>query len=355
MTTEQSIPLQTRSLTSLLTEDSPSRERLLGDGIIQRDLIMTYAPTGVGKSMFSLSVALAVAGGGSFLGWQAEKPRKVLLVDAEMDACDLKDRSSTLLAALPDVDPVEAGGNLMWLIQQEQHPDATFPDLTDEEHGHTEIMRLAKQHEAELVILDNLSTMATFEDENAAPAIDPVLALMKRLRQDGRAVLLVHHSRKGNSGEGSYRGSSKLVVPLDGVIALSRPDNTPIGGTAFVLKWEKFRRERTEDVQDREAELTKDDTSDRSQWNWRNTDYNRLQILASLMHSRLYTTQAELIAPLAERLKIKPVSAGTMHALIGQVCAAGLMSDREWAAAKRTARETREEAEVTPTEDESDF
>ena len=37
---------------------------------------MVYADTGVGKSLFALSAALAVAGGGEFLGWKPDERAK---------------------------------------------------------------------------------------------------------------------------------------------------------------------------------------------------------------------------------------------------------------------------------------
>jgi RecA-family ATPase len=59
---------------------------------------MVYADTGVGKSMFALSAALAVAGGGEFLGWKPEeKPDgsgwRVLYVDGEMHVTDIQERA----------------------------------------------------------------------------------------------------------------------------------------------------------------------------------------------------------------------------------------------------------------------
>src|ERR1700730_8853503 len=39
----------------------------------RQESCMVYADTGVGKSLFALSAALAVAGGGEFLGWAPEE------------------------------------------------------------------------------------------------------------------------------------------------------------------------------------------------------------------------------------------------------------------------------------------
>jgi hypothetical protein len=54
--------------------------------IPEKDLVMLYAARGTGKTHVALDIAYAVATGGSFLKWQAPKPRRVLLVDGKMPA-----------------------------------------------------------------------------------------------------------------------------------------------------------------------------------------------------------------------------------------------------------------------------
>ena len=45
---------------------------------------------GVGKTFFALNLAHAIATGGEFLGWKADKPRKVLFLDGEIAASDMQ-------------------------------------------------------------------------------------------------------------------------------------------------------------------------------------------------------------------------------------------------------------------------
>jgi DNA invertase Pin-like site-specific DNA recombinase len=59
---------------------------------------------GVGKSLFALSAALAVAGGGEFLGWTTAKKEggwRVLYIDGEMHIADIQERANLLLDAVP--------------------------------------------------------------------------------------------------------------------------------------------------------------------------------------------------------------------------------------------------------------
>jgi AAA domain len=54
-----------------LSIDLPPRKMLLSPILPERSLAMLYAPRGVGKTMLSLSIGVAVASGGELLRWSA--------------------------------------------------------------------------------------------------------------------------------------------------------------------------------------------------------------------------------------------------------------------------------------------
>ena len=60
----------------LLMYDFPPMETMLTPWLCKQHLSMVHAWRGVGKTHFALGVAYAVAGGGQFLKWKAEKPRR---------------------------------------------------------------------------------------------------------------------------------------------------------------------------------------------------------------------------------------------------------------------------------------
>jgi hypothetical protein len=73
--------------------------------------------------------------------------------------------------------------------------------------------------DAEIIIVDNLSTIARGLRENEADAFGPIQSWLLAQRAAGLSVIIVHHAGKG----GGQRGTSRKEDVLDTVISLSRP------------------------------------------------------------------------------------------------------------------------------------
>jgi KaiC/GvpD/RAD55 family RecA-like ATPase len=216
------------------------RKPIFGDWLLERGLAMLYAPSGIGKSWLSLSIATAIAGGGSLHDWNAPSAERVMLVDGEMDLSDIKDRLGIVFKAVKG-DAQEAASNLNICARKDPHAAREFLDLATD-HGREELLGIVEAWKPKLLVLDNLSTLANVGDENAAQSWDPVLATLQAVQQSGCTVLLVHHARKNANGAGSYRGSQKLSVLLDIIIALrDNPEAGVMSGSAFNLRFEKSR------------------------------------------------------------------------------------------------------------------
>jgi KaiC/GvpD/RAD55 family RecA-like ATPase len=273
---------------------------------------MVYSASGVGKSFFTLSVALAVAGGGEFLGWKADRPRRVLIVDGEMDLRDLKSRVVQLLASIGG-DAQSIARNLTIIAQQGQSLTTEFPDLATDE-GQDTLLEIIEEEEPALVILDNFSTLVEVEDENAAASFNPIMRFMRRLKQDGKSVILVHHSRKDDK---SWRGSQKMSVVFNSIIHLLKPESRPsVGPAEFAVVFEKFRGD-TRGVRDLEVNLGDDGWSHRALMSDEMGDL--LRALRSLEHS----TQASLAASLG----LKPYEVTRLKAA---AIRKGLVTGEEW-------------------------
>ena len=78
--------------TELMVADLPERESLLDPILSSNTLALLYGPRGLGKTFVALGIAWAAASGASFLGWTASRPHRVLYIDGEMAATDMKQR-----------------------------------------------------------------------------------------------------------------------------------------------------------------------------------------------------------------------------------------------------------------------
>ena len=90
--TETFHPRRELLLASWLTRDLPLRDYLLGDVVCSTSRWLIFGDTGIGKTLFALSMAGAMASGGSFLGWEGKRRARVMYLDGEMPAETFKER-----------------------------------------------------------------------------------------------------------------------------------------------------------------------------------------------------------------------------------------------------------------------
>src|SRR4051812_13809146 len=209
------------SAAELLAADIAPRGDLLAPLLASDGAALVYGPAGIGKSFFALSLAWAVAGGGSFLGWQSPRPHRVLYVDGEMGAAALRERLALF-------GPPPAG----LAICPHDLTEGPLLDLSEEEG----LLRLMTAWGMpELGGLDTLSSLAGLAsgDGERWDRMQRFLLHQKRYR---RAMLLVHHANR----EGAMRGTTRREDALDLVLALRRPDDGPPAGNArFEIHVEK--------------------------------------------------------------------------------------------------------------------
>lgn len=231
--------LRTYTTAQVLAKPFPTRETIIGPWLRQEETALIWAATGVGKTMLTLSIGIAVAGGGHLWEWEAPKARKVWLIDGEMHLQDLQERLKMLGAtAVTGHDMDAVGRNLQITARQAQDPDSVFFDITNRDHQDA-ILTKCKRDEIDLLIIDNLSTVADgLEDENEATAFRTISSFMTRMKQAGVATILVHHARKDGQ---EPRGSTALQTTFEVMIGLKRPAVPVHGKASFVTTFGKFR------------------------------------------------------------------------------------------------------------------
>ena len=110
-----------------------------------------------------------------------------------------------------------------------------LPDLSDpnSQQFYADIIA-----DADLLIVDNLSTLCRSLKENEADSWTPVQNWLLAQRRVGKSVLVIHHGGKS----GQQRGTSRKEDVLDTVIALRKPpDYQADQGARFEIHFEKSR------------------------------------------------------------------------------------------------------------------
>jgi putative DNA primase/helicase len=250
----------------------PEREMLLSPILPRQGLTMLHAMRGIGKTFISLSVAYAVASGGKvFDRWEAPRPARVLFLDGEMPARTLQERLAAIIAGsaseVPDNDSLR--------ILTPDMQEGPMPNLATRE-GQEAIAHLLEG--VDLVILDNLATLARHGRANDEESWIPVQSWLLGLRRRGMSAFMIHHQGKG----GDQRGTSAKEDILDTVIRLDRPkDYLAEQGARFEVHLTKARGICGQAAKPFEAQLA---TVDRVlTWTTRNIEDVELEQLRKLL------------------------------------------------------------------------
>ncbi len=206
-------------------------EQVLGPFLPTQGLCMVHAPRGTGKTHVAMGIACAVAAGATFLDrWVAPAPRRVLFIDGEMPAVLLQERFARTIASIG----ASPAPDSFHIVAADLEPDG-LPDLADPQaQGYYESV----VSPADLIIVDNLSTICRSMRENEADTWGPVQSWLLKLRRAGKSVVLIHHSGKS----GGQRGTSRKEDVLNSVIGLKRPPGySAEQGARFEIHYEKAR------------------------------------------------------------------------------------------------------------------
>ncbi len=237
-------PLHVITAADLLTMDLPARQHALAPVLPLPGLVMVYAPRGMGKTYASLSMAIGIAAGGSVMKWRAPVPRRTIYIDGEMPAGAVQERLAQLMKgaeATPEPDYLRF---MCADLMPEGMPNIARPEVQDAIETAT--------GNAEVLILDNLSTLAAGLRENEADDWGGLQRWFMALRRAKKTVVLIHHAGKG----GQQRGTSRREDVLDTVIALRRPpDYEAEQGARFEVHLEKARGVMGADAAPFEAKL----------------------------------------------------------------------------------------------------
>lgn len=223
------------SAADLLAEDLPE-QRWAVPGILPEGATILAGKPKIGKSFLALSLAVAVAQGGSAFGGIAVEPGRVLYLALEDVKRRLQDRIGAMVSDVKGLDRLE--------IQ------TRWPRLSD--FGDLALAYWLKDHpEARLVVVDTLALIRTAR-RGSGPNYEEDYADMVRLKRvaddHGVSMVLVTHQRKQEAEDDvdSVSGSAGLTGAADGFLVLKKT------GERYLLSM------RGRDVEEREIALSKD-------------------------------------------------------------------------------------------------
>jgi putative DNA primase/helicase len=220
------------SASDFLALQLPPRETIVDPWLPKKGLALIYAPRGIGKTLFAMTCAYAIASGADFLGFKTHGiPRKVLYIDGEMPAGAMKERLAAIIAGFEKQPPADSYFRIL-------SADLSKNGLPDLGSSDGQASFDARIQDAEVLLVDNLSTLVRSGRENEAEGWLPMQTWSLGHRRAGRSIIMVHHAGKG----GAQRGTSRREDVLDSVISLRRPSNYNADqGARFEVHFEKAR------------------------------------------------------------------------------------------------------------------
>lgn len=162
-------------------------------GLLQTQGYMLFTgPSGVGKTQFSLQMAIHLALGKSFLGYEFERAYRIVFFSLEMGLADLKYFISTMNQELTDDERTRLSQNLLFVPLGE-------PLYLDSDNGQSVFTNIVEQLRPDGVFVDSLGSTSTSElsSESTAKAL---MDFNDRVRiRHNVFTWYIHHHRKATS------------------------------------------------------------------------------------------------------------------------------------------------------------
>lgn len=216
--------------------------------------MVIFGKPGVGKSTFSLRLAMALAlGREKFLNWDIVNKQKVLFVSLEMQHYEVKEFFNDMKISEEEQQALQEQF-FIWPIGN------PYPFDTPDEQA--ELIKHIKMHKIELVIIDSLSIAmyGSVKDDDAIKRLNSFLN--EDIRRDLKcSYIFIHHPRKRGIGEERKTddqddsfGSTYINANAQTVVVLSSKP----GSTRIHVKLLKSRMTLNDGKKDYEVERTPD-------------------------------------------------------------------------------------------------
>jgi KaiC/GvpD/RAD55 family RecA-like ATPase len=213
-------------LNSFLTADFPQPSYIIEPLVSDQSIVQIVGASGVGKTMFGLAIAGAIATANGLLGMPSiGDPRPVLYVEGELPASDIQIRINGMFEA---IGKKYINGNNFFVSSLQQQlkvndkgftPIQTEQGLIEIENAIVEIKK--RTGKMPVVFIDNISCLASGLKENDADAWSPIINKFVKWKNMGSTIFYFHHLNKGNDSS----GSTMQHRTIDMVIRMRKPEH----------------------------------------------------------------------------------------------------------------------------------
>lgn len=194
-------------------ENLPPIEHLVEDILAPRQVACAFGAPGSGKSALIPYLAWCVSQGRSFFGKETEQGT-VFYVSPE-DDLGMARRITALRRRYGDAPN-------FYRVSPDGGPWSDF--FTEDSKHIRQLRELIEAHRPALVVIDTLASGFNSLDENDGLQMKRAVRIVRSLTEHGAAVILVHHSQKGE-GTKTPRGSGVLDGDMDLTIHVTRRDS----------------------------------------------------------------------------------------------------------------------------------
>ena len=218
------------SLADYMQLDIDPVEWICKDIICTRGLSMIAGTDNTGKSILAMQLALSVAIGVPFLHFKVPRPRKVLLIQFEMDDGMVQQRVPKILKYYQNNYPDELRrniGNLKTVLKSDL--GKLFNDKWDSLRGNLQANR---RDQYDLVVVDNLYT-STGKDISKNHEVKDVVSIIRGLIDTfGVSFMVINHNNKPRGDvftlrKEHIRGGKLLTDNLEFCIQIARAEIDP--------------------------------------------------------------------------------------------------------------------------------
>ena len=243
---QDTTPITALSVRDFIAKDYPEQEYWVHPLVSKQTITQIWASPGVGKTLFSMELACALANGQDFLKYKWElgrKPVPVLYVEGEMSARQIQDRILNITDRYIN-EKKKFNFDYLRVAPVQEQLNHNFDPLNEDLGRKRLELQLEQMKESfdqePILFLDNISCLTNFQEKDGEAWITFMQWLIK-LRAKGYTIFFLHHATKEGS---TSSGSNMKERSVDIEIKLSEPSKEQrldIDETQMVVEFKKWR------------------------------------------------------------------------------------------------------------------